>query len=119
MKMKNFKINNLNYLEENEKLALNELKFRLEGLLGYKPTIILYGSKARGDFDTDSDIDVAIIVEGLTKDIKEEILDIVVEIETKYLTPLSTLILSKDEFERLKIRERRIAIDIENEGIVI
>jgi hypothetical protein len=42
-----------------------------------------------------------------------------VEIETKYLTPLSTLILSKDEFERLKIRERRIAIDIENEGIVI
>jgi len=85
MKMRDLKINNLSYLEENEKLALYELKFKFESLLWYKPTIILYGSKARGDFDTDSDIDVAVVVENLTKDIKEQILDIVVEIEIKIL----------------------------------
>jgi hypothetical protein len=43
----------------------------------------------------------------------------VTAIELEYLTPLSTLILSKREFEFLKSRERRIALDIEREGIEI
>jgi hypothetical protein len=41
----------------------------------------------------------------------------VVEIELKYLTPMSTLVLAQEQFERLRERERRIALDIEREGI--
>jgi len=115
-----FKAINFNYLEENEKVALTELKVRVKELLSFKLlAIILYGSKARGDYDINSDIDIAIIVEGLTKELKSQILDIVTAIELEYLTPLSTLILSKEEFELLKSRERRIALDIEREGIEI
>lgn len=106
--------------EESELLALTELKVRLRKLLGPKLlTIVLYGSKARGDYDVTSDTDVAIIVEDLTKELKSQILDIVTEIELEYLTPLSTLILSSREFEVLKSRERRIALDIQREGIEI
>jgi hypothetical protein len=43
----------------------------------------------------------------------------VADIEVKYLTPLSVLVLSEADFELLKKRERRIAFDIEKEGILL
>jgi len=48
---------------------------------------------------------------------KNQILDQVAEFELKYLVPISAFILSKDEFDHLKKRERRIALDIEREGV--
>jgi uncharacterized protein len=60
---------------------------------------------------------VAILVRGLTREMKHRILDRVAEIELEYLLPMSVLILSEDEFVHLKRRERRIALDIEKEGI--
>jgi hypothetical protein len=35
----------------------------------------------------------------------------------KFIIPLSVIVFSENEFERLKKRERRIALDIEKEGI--
>lgn len=79
--------------------------------------LILFGSRARGDFEPKSDIDLAIIVPGLNRKMKNEMLERVAEIELRYLTPLSILVISKEDFESLKKRERRIALDIESEGI--
>ncbi len=81
--------------------------------------IVLYGSRARGDYDIESDIDVAIIVRGLTKELKTRLLDAMADMELKYLTPLSILVLDEKDFEFLKKRERRIALDIEKEGILL
>jgi predicted nucleotidyltransferase len=79
-------------LTKEETAALKELKSALNGLLGNRLVkFVLYGSKARGDYDRDSDTDVGIIVRGLTRELKKEILDKIVEIEFEYLTPLSTL----------------------------
>lgn len=101
-----------------EEKELKELKKILQGLLGDRMLrITLFGSRARGDYSNDSDIDVAIIVRGLTRELKNKILDRVAEIELKYLTPLSTFVLSEDEFNHLRKKERRIALDIEREGV--
>jgi predicted nucleotidyltransferase len=81
--------------------------------------LVLYGSRARGDYERGSDLDVAIIVRGLTRELKKRILDAVADMELKYFKPLSTLILSEEEFEFLKKRERRIALNIEREGITL
>ena len=98
--------------------ALTDLKKSLKDFLGDRlRRMILFGSMARGDFTDESDIDVAIIIRGLTRELKHQILDRVAEVELKHLTPVSTLLLSEDEFNRLKRRERRIAIDIEREGV--
>jgi predicted nucleotidyltransferase len=78
--------------------------------------IVVFGSRARGDFDAESDTDIAIIVRELSRELKYQILDTVAEIEMKFIVPLSVIVFSENEFERLKKRERRIALDIEKEG---
>jgi len=79
--------------------------------------MVLYGSRARGDFSEDSDTDVAIVVRGLSREMKHRMLNLVAGIEFEHLRSLSTLILSEEDFLMLKKRERRIAADIEREGI--
>ena len=103
-----------------EDKILAELKDAVEVIAGESIIkLVLYGSRARGDYERGSDLDVAIIVRGLTRELKKRILDAVADIEMKYLEPLSTLIFSEEEFEFLKKRERRIALDIEREGITL
>jgi len=98
--------------------TLRELKESLETFLGDRLLrMILFGSIARGDYTDESDIDVAIIIRGLTRELKHQILDRVAEVELNHLIPGSALLLSEEEFNRLKKRERRIALDIEGEGI--
>ena len=109
-----------NSLTSEEEQAIKKLKNTLKNFLGDRLVgMKLYGSRAKGDFDSDSDIDIAIIVRGLTRDMKNHIFDTIAETEVEHLLPLSTLILSEDEFNRLKSRERRIVLDIENEGITL
>jgi hypothetical protein len=98
--------------------TLRELKESIETFLGDRLLkMVLFGSTARGDYTDESDIDVAIITRGLTRELKHQILDRVAEVELNHLMPISALLLSEDEFSRLKKRERRIALDIEGEGI--
>ncbi|MGB9627115.1 MAG: nucleotidyltransferase domain-containing protein [Thermodesulfobacteriota bacterium] len=99
---------------------LEELKRSLKRVFGDQILkMILFGSRARGDDEEESDIDVALIVRGLTPKLKDRILDEVADFEFKHDIPLSVLIFSEEEFDRLKKRERRIALDIEREGILL
>ena len=98
--------------------TLRELKESLETFLGDRLLrMILFGSMARGDYTDESDIDVAIIIRGLTRELKHQILDRVGEVELNHLMPVSALLLSEEEFNRLKKRACRIALDIEGEGV--
>lgn len=99
-------------------VILEELKRTLKSLLGDQLlNVILFGSMARGDSYDESDIDVAVIVRRLTRKLKNQIFDEVADLELQHHTPLSVLVLSEEEFNDLKKRERRIALDIEREGI--
>lgn len=105
-------------MEKQREKQLKELKGNLENLLTPQAfKMILFGSRARGDYLDDSDVDVAILIRGLTREMKNQILDRVAEIELVYLLPIAVLIFSEEEFDNLKKRERRIALDIDSEGI--
>ena len=97
---------------------LIDLKKRLQEIAGDRIVrMVLYGSRARGDYSEGSDTDIAVIVRGLSREMKDTMLNGVAEIEFEYLRSLSTLILSEEDFLLLKKRERRIAMDIDREGI--
>ena len=92
-----------NTFTPDEERALKELTNSLKNLLGEQLVkLALFGSRARGDYDKESDIDIAIIVRGLTRELKNQIFNMVADIEFKHFVPLSTLVLSQEDFEHLK-----------------
>ncbi|RLF97872.1 MAG: nucleotidyltransferase domain-containing protein [Candidatus Wolframiiraptor sp.] len=113
------KVSPLNcFLTNTEKMVLKEIKEFLNSILKSRLKLfVLFGSKARGDFNLESDLDVAVVVRNLNRKLKHQILDEVAEIEFKYSVPVSMLLLSEKEFNHLKQRERRIALDIIRDGI--
>jgi len=98
--------------------ALDALRTTLTEELGDSlERLVLYGSRARGDHDPDSDIDIAVVIRGLDRTVKRRALELVADVELEYLVPLSVLVLSEADFRRLRAGERKIALDIEAEGV--
>ena len=64
-------------------------------------SIILYGSVARGEDATDSDIDVALIVNGnLSNATEERLSDFIVELNLKYEKVFSVIDIEQGMFEK-------------------
>ncbi|MEJ5226975.1 nucleotidyltransferase domain-containing protein [Thermodesulfovibrio sp.] len=111
---RNNKLRHLHYFEEK---FLNELieKIRISYPLIKK--IILYGSKARGDFTEESDIDLLFITEKpLDKKEKYEIFDLLSGIELKYNVLGSALFINEKE---LIEKERSLFREIKKDGITL
>lgn len=83
--------------------------------------IVLYGSYAREDNQSDSDIDIVAIVQG-ERDILQEglksVWDVSSELELEYGTIVSPTVIPFAEFERYKI-DLPYYKNIENDGIEI
>lgn len=82
----------------------------------------VFGSMARGDANEDSDLDLFVKVDQKDRPLVRGIVDAACEIseaETAYRPVLSPLVMSRDHFEELLQRERRIARDILIEGVAV
>jgi uncharacterized protein len=111
-------MNAYGFLTEGENKAALALKHAVRALVSERlKGFYLFGSKARGDYEPDSDIDIAILVDRLSVAEKREIISLAADIELEHLVVLSPLIFSMDAFQGIKERERRIGADIEREGI--
>jgi predicted nucleotidyltransferase len=100
----------------NEKLALKELQTNLQNyydLVDFK----LYGSKARGTDQPESDLDVMIILEDLSPEIESEIDDIIFEINLKYDCLITSLYFTRSELEYGALSESPIYKKIKEEGV--
>jgi predicted nucleotidyltransferase len=86
-------------LSEREKNAVEELGRVLRGKFSDRiKTILLYGSKVRGDNDVYSDIDLFILVDKEDKKLKDFSLEIAYELNLKYDVVLSIVICDQDKF---------------------
>ena len=95
-----------------------ELKERLSNVTSVVD-LIIFGSRARGDQDEYSDMDVFIEVATLDKDLKERIYEIVWEVGFENFMVISPLICTKDEIENSPLRSAPIVKNIFEEGIRI
>jgi hypothetical protein len=114
----NLPLDRLKHLPEEDLRLLSDIKDALVNTLeGHSYRLLLFGSKARGDYGRRSDLDVAVIVDDLDVALKNAIYDAVARVELKYLVFTTTFAISTKAFDQLRARERRIALDIEREGI--
>ena len=121
---KNIKINNENN-EAIRELSLNYYeKFGIKGIISeltekysFIKEIILYGSKARGDFLEDSDIDLLFVTEGkVLTQLKFQIYDIIYNYELLNDILVSVVFVSASDFRNkvntffMKIKEEGITL---------
>jgi predicted nucleotidyltransferase len=115
-KMKTLKELNL---KGNEKKALQELKERLLERFA-NVEIILYGSKARGDFDEESDIDLLILLDSpVTSNLEEEITHVTYDIELKYDVVFGKIVENKDFWNTPLANAMPLHWNIDREGVLV
>jgi len=106
-------------LEENERNALLELK---EKLLQKFPNveIILYGSKARGDSDEESDIDLLILLDSeVSRQVREKITEITYDLELKYDVVFGIIVEDRDFWNSPLANAMPLHWNVDKEGILI
>jgi uncharacterized protein len=101
-----------------EEAALQELVGAAREILGPElEEIRLFGSRARGEGTPDSDLDVALIVTDAGRERRGEIYDQAFDIGLAHGVSLAPLVIAKETLAMLRDRERRIARDLDREGI--
>lgn len=79
----------------------------------------VFGSRACGDGDEYSDMDVFLEIESLNKEVKNKILDIIWEVGFKYFIVIAPLIFTRHEIEKSPLKASPIVENIVNEGVKV
>lgn len=110
-------------LKPNERAALAELRDGLRELLGERLVkFVLFGSKARGESDEESDIDVLLVIRDFDKeknwDEWNELEDLAFEIgRMRHGIAFNTIEYSQSDYEFELRHEYPLIANIEREGI--
>ncbi len=107
-----------NYLNENEEKAIKALENVLSkkfGLLDLR----LFGSKARGEAHSESDIDVMIEIADTNSEIEAQINEIIFEINLQNDSFISAVIFSRKELQEGPLAESPLYKIVQKEGVHI
>jgi len=104
--------------KESDYQIAKQLKERLSGIKGLLDFRI-FGSRARGDQDEYSDLDVFIEVESLSREEEEAVSDIAWEVGFAHSIHISPLIFTRYELEETPLRSSPIVKNILEEGVKI
>jgi len=108
----------LKTLDKNENAALGEFQNQLIKKFGSDLVMIkLFGSKARGDFHQESDIDVLVVIRKLTKNDKGWIISLAYKLLLKYNINISPRIYSEKTWSYYASLPLSFTYMVEKEGI--
>lgn len=106
-------------LSKKEKKAIQGLKEQLKKDFSVKE-IVLFGSKARGDSDAESDLDVLVVLnDEVDDDIRKKVFSLSFELELKYDVIFGILVEQKDFWDSPRGRSMPIRWNIDKEGIEV
>jgi len=110
-------LGSLNQIEEK---ALDEFKDNLNNIFKNRiKTMLLYGSKARGDYNRTSDIDVFILIEEGGYEVRDQIADMSYDIFLKYEVLISPRVININEYEVLNRWQTAFIKNLQRDGIKI
>jgi uncharacterized protein len=105
-------------LSASEAAAIHEFVAAAREMLGPSLRAVrLFGSRARGQGHEHSDLDLALIVEPGGRARRYAVYDLAFDIGLVHGVELAPHVVEEPHFLELKRRERRIALEIEAEGI--
>ena len=108
------------HLPNKEKKAVREFSKRLRDKLGSRlVTVLLYGSKARGDYKADSDIDLFVLVKKDSLSTSRMITRITCQIDEEFDVDLTPLVWSLYEQGRNLEMGSPYFVSVYREGIVL
>lgn len=107
-------------LTDNEQLAIQILMQAMLNILQKNfRSMVIYGSKARGDFTPDSDIDIFVLVKKISRMQRKQIYEALLDLELEYDTRISLIFYSEPEYQK-NIQMKSFFIEnIEKEGVEI
>jgi predicted nucleotidyltransferase len=82
-------------------------------------SITLYGSQARGEASTGSDIDLFIVIRHDTPALREALADLAWQVQFEHDVVISDVIRSADQLSRMRARRFPYYQNIEKEGILL
>jgi len=103
-----------------EAAAVAELVDAARAMLG--PELIevrLFGSRARGEGDEESDVDLALIVTARGRARRREIYDVAYEVGLRRGVDLAPLLIERGRLDDLRARERFFAAELDRDGVVL
>ena len=107
-------------LNKREVVAINSFVKELKEKLGDEiVSIRLFGSKARGDFHEESDIDIFILLKEKKKPVIEELDEIAANYVLHYDLPLSPVVYDIFEYKQNKELGSFFFENVEGEGILL
>jgi len=96
--------------------TLNDFRQRLRSR-GIECSVTLFGSRARGDFTSDSDMDVLVVVPTLDAATENSISECAWEASLEQGIPVVPLVCSKAEWEQGPARSSLLALAVAREGV--
>jgi len=108
----------IGYLNKKETKVVKEFSDKVKDLL--KNNLIdirLFGSKVRGDYTENSDIDILLVMKTKNWDLIDKIYDILIDIEIEHNSQISLKIFSEAEFKRIKDYETFFYKNVAKEGV--
>lgn len=107
-------------IPQKEIQAIYEFKNQLKNILGKNLiSIQLFGSKARGNWKEDSDIDILVLIKKKNKPLEETIYETVFDLLLKRNIYISVKIFDLKEFEKLNKIPTVFMQTIKNEATII
>ena len=102
-----------------EKVVMERLKLLISGRLPLHQ-MVLFGSRARGDAEPDSDFDVLVVLDGpADRSARETVSDCAWETGLEHGMVIVPIVVSRDEWERGPERYSLLAEAIRAEGVPV
>ncbi len=102
----------LSILIQYKEILLNEYSHKID-------SIILYGSKARGDFGEDSDIDLLISIKDYDWKMGDKIRRIGYSLDAGIDYKFSIIVVQNHILEKMKKEKYKFGINLVNDGIIV
>jgi predicted nucleotidyltransferase len=110
----------LAYLQPNEEAAVGECASRLMRHLDRRLVeVYLFGSKARGDFTPDSDLDLLIVLEADDWETKDNVRFTAADVSLEYDVLINTHILNQARWAKMARQRVTLWREVQRDGILL